>query len=488
MGAARVTARLRPLLLAALAALAAFGVALGNLATLGLAATPLAGCAEDPPRPSAPPPIVIGVSLGLTNGLSSFASPLRDAVRVAEGQINAAGGVLGRRLVFDVQDDESDEDRGVVERVAQAFVDRGVVAVIGPVGSQQVVRTHAIYAAARVIQISPSATSVDLTTIQPIQSRWFFRTTPADDFQGAAVLRFAQLTPSGLDGGAPRGDGGVVPTTCTRMVIVNVDNAYGNSMAEVIEKGFPRNSGGKTILSRERISVQVVSSYADVVGRILSLPEKPECMAIIAYDDIGTPFIAELKADPRYAALEAAGFFIIATDGMFTEGFLTRGRQNEADPTSANSSVGVYGTNPDTQPGTKEYNEFKAFYASYFPLGERDAPPFAANTFDAALLIALAIQRAGSLTDREAIRDALLAVSGQPGTPYTPAQLGAALQAAHGGADIDYKGASGAVDFEANGNVKGGFIVWEAYRRPDQRVDYRTVGRFGLEDLVGQVQ
>jgi branched-chain amino acid transport system substrate-binding protein len=456
----------------------------GTITTGALTSTET-GCAEKAPAPSASPPILIGVSLGLTKGLAAVARPLRDSIRVAEGQINAAGGLLGRPVTFEVQDDESDEDEGIVDRIANDFVARGAVAVIGPIGSQQVVKTQAIYAKGNVIQISPSATSTDLTDIQPAGDRWLFRTTPADDFQGAAVLLLAKRTPRGLgDAGAPAAvDGGPV-ATCSKLAIAHVDNAYGKSMADVIEKNFPKRGG--TITVRKSLSVKLVGSYADVTSEILEL--QPECLALIAYDDVAAPFVRDFKAHPGYAALATKGFFFIGTDAVYTDGFLLGGRENEADPTSVNAAEGVFGTNPDTQPGTKDYNEFRAIFSAYFPLGSKDAPAFAANTFDAAVLIALAIERAGTVTDRNAVRAALAEVATPPGRPYTPAQLGEALLAAKQGDDIDYKGASGAVDIEPNGNVKSGFIVWEAHRRADKKVDYRTVGRFALEELLDQLK
>lgn len=457
----------------------------GAALVLGSTMTVEQGCAQKADPPAASQPILIGVSLGLTKGLSAFAKPLRDSIRVAEGQINASGGLLGRPVTFDVQDDESDEDKGIVDRIANDFVARGAVAVIGPIGSQQVVKTQAIYAKGNVIQISPSATSTDLTTIQPAGDRWLFRTTPADDFQGAAVLLFAQKTPRGLgDGGAPATDGGP-PASCKKLAIVHLDNSYGKSMADVIDKNF-KNRTGQPILIRKSLSVTLAASYKAEVQEIISL--NPECLALIAYDDVAAPFVREFKTDMRYPALEQKGFFFIGTDGVYTDGFLLGGRANESDPTSPNVAEGVYGTNPDTQPGTKEYNEFRTLYSSYFPLAAKDAPAFTANAFDAAILIALAIQRAGTITDRNAIRAALMEVATPPGRPYTPAQLGDALLAVKNSEDIDYKGASGAVDLEPNGNVKSGFIVWEAFRDSTKKVDYRTVGRFTLEELLDQLK
>ena len=466
-----------------LLAISAFGSALAVMASTLMTGE---GCsAETAPPPSAATPIVIGVSLGLTGDLDTFAGPLRDAVRAAEGQINAGGGLLGRPVRFDVKDDKSDEGTFVAS-VATGFANDNVVAVIGPVGSQQVVLTQKIYADKQIIQISPSATSTDLSTIQEPNNRFLFRTTPADDFQGAAVILFAQKTPLGLgDGGAPVVDGGA-PATCNRLAIVNIDNSYGNSMAEVIATNFPKRGPGRIIVLQKKVSVDLEPSYATLAAELVKAA--PECVALISYEKTAAQFVRDVKLTAGYQALADKGLFFIGTDGVFTPGFLKLSRENQADDTSVSTAEGVLGTNPDTQPGTKEYNEFKAIYRSYFPQLP-DAPPFTANTYDAAILIALAIQQAGSVTDHLAIREALRKVSTEPGRPFTPAQVGEALLALRDGQDINYKGASGNVDLEPNGNVKAGFIVWQAFKNPTtKKVDYRTVAQFTTEELLEQIK
>src|SRR5258706_2204390 len=115
--------------------------ALAGIVTAAVATTATEGCADKAPPASKPDPIAVGVSFGLTKALDSFAAPLRDAVRAAEGEINAAGGLLGRPVSFDIQDDRSDEG-DYVKGVANDFVKKGVVAVIGPIGSQQVKLTQ----------------------------------------------------------------------------------------------------------------------------------------------------------------------------------------------------------------------------------------------------------------------------------------------------------------------------------------------------------
>jgi ABC-type branched-subunit amino acid transport system substrate-binding protein len=463
----------------------ALGAVTAGALLVGSMLTATEGCADKAPAPSAATPIVIGVSLGLTGDLDTFAAPLRDAVRTAEGQINAGGGLLGRPVRFDVRDDKSDET-GIVTGVANDFVRDGVVAVIGPVGSQQVVLTQKIFADRQIIQISPSATSTDLSGIQPADNRFFFRTTPADDFQGAAVMLFAQRTPKGLgDAGAPLNEAGA-PVTCNKLAIINIDNSYGNSMAEVITTNWPKRGAGRTVVLQKKLAVDLAASYAPEASQLIATGA--ECAALISYEKVAAQFVHDVKTAPGYKTLSDKGFFFIGTDGVFTPGFLELSRDNRADETSPSTAEGVFGTNPDTQPGTKEYNEFKTIYRSYFPTLP-DAPPFTANTYDAAILIALAIQQAGTITDHVAIRDALRKVATGPGKPFTPAQVGDALLAIRQGQDIDYKGASGNVDFEANGNVKSGFIVWEAFRdAKTKKVDYRTVAQFTTDELLEQIK
>jgi ABC-type branched-subunit amino acid transport system substrate-binding protein len=435
-----------------------------------------------PERASSPKPILIGVSLGLSNGFASLAKPVAHAVRVAEGQINAAGGVLGRPVVFDVRDDESDETDGVVEKVARDFVARGAVAVIGPLGSQQVLRTQAIFANAGIVQLTPTATSTLLSASQPLSDRWLFRTTPSDDLQAAAVLAFAEKTPRRFV--ESPGDVGP-PAPCTKLALVHIDNAYGTSMATLIERSFLRKTG-HSVVSRHAVGLTPIDSYAAIVNKVM--PLAPACLALIAYDDVALAFVRDFKFDVRYSALAQKGFFFIGTDGVHTARFLRSGRQDPSDATSANPAEGVFGTTPDTQPETNAYNEFRTLFSSYLPLGESDAPPFASSAYDAAILVALAVARAGGTTDRVWIRESLRAVATPPGRPYTPGQVFDALLGAQQGEDIDYKGASGNVDFEPDGDVKGGFSLWQAYRDGSQQLTYRTIGRLTVEELLGQLK
>jgi neutral amino acid transport system substrate-binding protein len=425
------------------------------------------GQVEHSPPPPAPAPVVIGVSLGLTGALNSFSAPLQNAARVAEGQINALGGVLGRPVQLKIVDDTSDEG-AVAQKAVQSLLDAGAVAVIGPAGSSQVKATHQLTYDKHVLMISMSATSPELTTFEPAHDRYFFRTTPPDDLQGKAVVTFALRGPPGSTGGAPDAgppgdggaEGGVVDSGpkplnqfCTKMALVNIDNSYGTAMGDVIAQHYPTKGG--TITTRIKVATKVAASYTNEVNQLIA--SNPECMAIIAYDDVGDQFMTDLV---KQRTSLPQNFIVIGTDGVYTSGFITNGRVDKTNPNSPTVAEGVYGTNPDTNPPTTQFNDFKNLFNAYYPLQSGAEPDaYTANTYDAIILAYLAMVQAGTVTDGVKVRDALYDVS-KGGTAYGPAQLADVVQAIQNGNDIDYNGASGNVDLDDNGNTVSDYIVW----------------------------
>jgi branched-chain amino acid transport system substrate-binding protein len=116
---------------------------------------------------------------------------MRQAAEMAVAEINARGGVRGRRLELRVEDDSANED--VALRLAQRlYDDPAVVAVIGHLTSGPTTATAPLYAGGRtpVSLISPSASSPALSGISP----YFFRVCPSDIVFGARLAQFASRT------------------------------------------------------------------------------------------------------------------------------------------------------------------------------------------------------------------------------------------------------------------------------------------------------
>ena len=81
--------------------------------------------------------------------------------------------------------------------------------------------------------------------------------------------------------------------------------------------------------------------------------------------------------------------------------------------------------------------------------------PFSAESYDAAALMLLAMQAAGS-SDPSVYKDKILDVTNAPGEPILPGELAKALQLLKDGQDIDYVGAT-AVEFDEHGDPAGSY-------------------------------
>jgi branched-chain amino acid transport system substrate-binding protein len=116
---------------------------------------------------------------------------MQRAAELAVREINARGGLRGRPLALRIMDDSGRTD--VAIRVAQTLADDPeVAAVIGHLSSGTSLAGARVYGAGRrpVVMISPSASSPDLSGVNP----FVFRICPTDLSHGAQLARYARQT------------------------------------------------------------------------------------------------------------------------------------------------------------------------------------------------------------------------------------------------------------------------------------------------------
>src|SRR5690606_30063707 len=102
---------------------------------------------------------------------------------------------------------------------------------------------------------------------------------------------------------------------------------------------------------------------------------------------------------------------------------------------------------------------FDAFSAGFRAAGGDPNATFAATSYDAAFLMALAIEHAGG--DKSKLSASLRAVSSAPGEPILPGEWAKAKQLIAEGKDIDYKGAAGDHEFDKAGDVPGNYSLFK---------------------------
>lgn len=424
---------------------------LSACAALALGVTAAAGCgSETPPPPTAPPstaPIVIGATAALTGGLSDFGPGVRDGLRVAEQYINAVGGILGRPVNFVVLDDATDNAK-TTEALDALFAQKMSV-FIGPTGSNQALAVAERLLAAQIPEITASASTPSIK--QPARDRFFFRTAASHARQAKALGVLA------LRGSAQSKAGTqlqLVPA-CKRVIIVRTSDEYGTTMADPLATYLTQN--GATVVKTVDLGVQPAASYPAQVASVIASGADADCQILITFPAVGAQYVHDFKeATLKDSKRDWLTFSTIAANGVYNNykpAFITNSKL-----ATGLAAEGVVGTFPDTNPETREFDEFRALYTAQF--GGPDVLVYAANAFDAAILAALAIQQAKTATDGPAIRDALFDVS-KGGERYTPGQLSEALTAIKAGRDVDYKGASGDVSFDDFGEILSDYIVWK---------------------------
>ncbi|MBX6427178.1 MAG: branched-chain amino acid ABC transporter substrate-binding protein [Variibacter sp.] len=126
--------------------------------------------------------IRMGVAGPITGPNAAFGAQLKNGAEQAVEDINAAGGILGQKIVLSVGDDVSDPKQGV--SVANKFAAEGVKFVVGHFNSGVTMPASEVYQENGILEITPAATNPKITE----RGMWnIFRTCGRDDQQGAVA-------------------------------------------------------------------------------------------------------------------------------------------------------------------------------------------------------------------------------------------------------------------------------------------------------------
>ena len=124
----------------------------------------------------------IAVGAPLTGGSAAFGAQLKQGTEQAVADINAAGGILGQKLVLSAGDDRADPKEGV--SVANKFAADGVKFVVGHFNSGVTMPASEVYQENGILEITPAATNPKITE----RGMWnIFRVCGRDDQQGSVA-------------------------------------------------------------------------------------------------------------------------------------------------------------------------------------------------------------------------------------------------------------------------------------------------------------
>lgn len=436
-----------------------------------LCCAPALGCGSDPdvtPKTDGEGPLRIGATAAYTGPQSFLGRSTEETLRAAESQLNGLGGVLGRTIEVDIRDDGSDVALAEQAIKASLEAEPPLVGFIGPSTSDQALAVHETFRARRMVQLAPLAISPALTDAQPQgagpEGRFLFRTQSSAAFQAQAAAKFLrEHTPDGE---------GAVPCVKAAMVFINNQSGIGIPVADAFQQRFEADGGEVGEARRFAIEPTITDGELEAIASDV-LASGAECQSLWMFASLGGRYMRIFR---RLEAETTATLTTIGGISFSNRDFIDNGKLNPADQSEASASNGVFIASNDVAPETSAYQEFSNLYKTFTPEPSTETPPPA--VYDALVLLALAIERAGTTTDGVAIQKALFDVSRPGGNPFTPAKLPEAFAAIRRGEDINYEGASANCDFDESGDVIDNQLI-----RVVSDNEYRVERRYTAEEL-----
>ncbi len=366
--------------------------------------------------PSDGPALKIGLLSTYTGALAEFGPVTETAVRLAVAHVNAAGGVWGRDVEI-VTGDTAAEPNTAVEEARRLIEIEGVHAIVGPLTSGSTIQvSDAVSAASNVPIISPSATSPQLSLLQ--DNGFTFRSTVSDAAQGPVLAQLA------------------VDEGYSRLGILYINDAYGQGLHDAFLDAYGGWTSGVGFDPRQASYLAELRAAADGGSQALVVISFPVQAQIIIREAVEN------------------GFFdrFLFVDGTKSQDLV------DAFPDVLDGATGTAPAGGPASAATAAWEE--GYIAEY---GELSPLPFVRESYDAAVAIALAAERAGS-PDGAAIRDALIEIGNPGGARFDahPEGVAEALEAVRGGSDIDFEGAATTLNWNEDGDVTTGYIgIWQ---------------------------
>lgn len=356
--------------------------------------------------------VKLGILGDITGPIESLAPPIVAAAQLAFAHVNAQGGILGGGTIIVIVGDSAC-DPSVAGPAADKLVNTDqVTAMVGAFCTGATIgAANTAGIPGNVVQISPSASAPALTTLA--DNDLVFRTTPSDAFQGVKLADL--LTQKGL----------------TDVAVTYVNNDYGKGLADVFKAQFEANGGTVSAFVAHEDGK---ADYRAELGQLAS--GGSQSLVILAYASGSGRTVLQ-------QALESGDFTAyVGGDGMIGDDLL-----NGLDQAAVEGMVA-------TRAGAYAGESADIFTQLAVDGGLDATATYAPQAYDAGFLLALAVQKNGSAS-REGVSAALREVASAPGEKILPGEWSKALALIAAGTDIDYEGAGGPMDFDANGDVSG---------------------------------
>lgn len=314
--------------------------------------------------------VKIGAYLPITGDAATFGEGTRTGMELAVARVNGEGGVLGKKIRILYEDTGGKTDQAA--QSAQKLINQDkVLVLLGEVMSSNSLAVAPICQKAGVPMISPSSTNPRVTQVGDM----IFRVCFTDEFQGEVIARFAAENLSARKAA----------------LLVDQSSDYSKGLAESFRETFTTR-GGQVVA--EEYYTQGDTDFSSVLNRLKG--STPDVLVVPGY-------YKEVGMIANQARQQGLDVPMLGGDGWDSPELTALGG---AAIEGSYFSTHYNAQSPDPQ--------VVAFVKAFREKAGEDPDSLSAMGYDAVLVMADAIKRAGSF-DRKAIRDALAQTRGFPG-------------------------------------------------------------------------
>lgn len=311
--------------------------------------------------------VKIAVAAPFTGAAAPYGDNVKAGVQIKVDEINAAGGLNGKKLEVVWMDEQCDpkEAATVAPKIAQ---DKSILGIVGHVCSSAHLAALPFYVREGVAVISPTATNPSISEKNADRAGkvWSFRNVYRDDFQGIFMARYAKNA-LGLKS----------------VAVFYENNDYGIGLKDSF------------VAEAKKLGLSIVGEEAYVKGAQDFTPQltkfkaaNPEGVFLAGYYGEGALIAAQAKK---------LGMNVVKMggDGLDNVDYIKLGMDS-----AENTFLAVPFLEDVASP------EAKAFVTKFKTANKRDADYMSVNAYDAAGILAEAIAKGGA--DRAKVRDYLV--------------------------------------------------------------------------------
>ena len=364
--------------------------------------------------------LVVGAVLPETGNLAQLGPPMVQGGAMAIRDINDAGGVLDMDVRYLTKDDGgAADDNLALTSVDELVNNENVDAILGAASSGTTKSILDSVVSSGTVQCSPSNTGSDLT--EAPDEGLYFRTPPPDNLQALALAK--AVTDDGHQ----------------NVAIIAQNTDYGTGFVRFLEPAL-KDSGAEVVTSvtYDEAGTAFDTEVENVVG------SEPDAVVLIGYPEDGGKVLSEMieqNAGP-------ADMPIYVTDGMQSNELF-----EAVDASDPAITSGMRGTAPSAAPEAGAAF-FPDAFAEFAP--DVESPIYSAQAYDCVILFALAAQKAESDAPYDIALEMTNISRGEGDDAEVCTTFADCKALLEEGSDINYDGASGALDFTDFGEPSAG--------------------------------